>query len=206
MIGQLSVLALVTARGGSKALPGKNIRRVNGRPLIDFTITAASASRCIDRIVLSTDDDAIAQVAIASGCEVPFVRPAHLAGDEAGSIDVVLHALAVLPRHDLVVLLQPTSPARTAHDIDAACEQLVRHGAPSCVSVVLADQSPYWMYRLGSDARLAPLLDAPGGASRRQDLPPGVCAQRRGVCGPDGLAAAAQELHCASNRRLRDAA
>lgn len=172
MIGGLSVLALIAARGGSKGLPGKNIRPVHGRPLIDFTIGAARAARCVDRVVLSTDDETIAAAALAGGCEVPFMRPAALADDEARSIDVVLDALDRLPPHDMVVLLQPTSPARTAADIDDACAQLVRHGAPSCVSVTLADESPYWMFRLDEAMRLAPLLPAPVAASRRQDLPP----------------------------------
>lgn len=171
MIGSLSVLALIAARGGSKGLPGKNIRPVHGRPLIDFTIGAARAARCIDRLVLSTDDRAIASAGLAGGCEVPFMRPAALAGDEARSIDVVLDALDRLPPYDVVVLLQPTSPARTAADIDEACAQLVRQDAPSCVSVTLVDESPYWMFRLDEAMRLAPLLPAPV-ASRRQDLPP----------------------------------
>ena len=172
MIGDLSVLALITARGGSKGLPGKNIRPVHGRPLIDFTIAAARGARCVDRVVLSTDDAAIAAVARDSGCEVPFLRPPQLAADDSTSIDVVLHALDALPAHDLVVLLQPTSPARTADDIDAACAQLHRLHAPACVSVVAAEQSPYWMYHVGPDAQLQPLLQTAHGASRRQDLPP----------------------------------
>lgn len=172
MIEGLSVLGLVTARGGSKGLPGKNIRPVEGRPLIDFTITAARAARCVDRLVLSTDDDEIARVALGCGCEVPFRRPAHLSTDTAASIDVVLHALDQLPPFDVVVLLQPTSPGRSADDIDAACARLAQSGAPSCVSVCLAEQSPYWMYRLDGSDRLRPLLDESAGAQRRQDLPP----------------------------------
>ncbi len=172
MIEGLSVLALITARGGSKGLPGKNIRLAHGRPLIDYTIAAARAARSVDRVVLSTDDDTIASVAIECGCEVPFRRPADLASDEARSIDVVLHALGKLAAHDLVVLLQPTSPARTAEDIDDACRQLVSRSAPSCVSVTAATQSPYWMYRLGDAGCLHPLLELPAAASRRQDLPP----------------------------------
>jgi N-acylneuraminate cytidylyltransferase len=171
VIEGLSVLALITARGGSKGLPGKNIRPVSGRPLIDFTVAAARAATCVDRVVLSTDDEAIAQAAQAGGCEVPFRRPAELAGDDTRSIDVVLHALDQLAPVNLVVLLQPTSPLRSAADIDAVCDQLVRSGAPACVSVAPAEQSPYWMYRLGHSQRLLPLLEAPAQATRRQDLP-----------------------------------
>ncbi|MFM2056679.1 MAG: hypothetical protein RLY71_1064 [Pseudomonadota bacterium] len=171
MIDGLSVLALITARGGSKGLPGKNLRPVQGRPLIDFTIAAARAAACVDRVVLSTDDDTIARVAEDCGCEVPFRRPAALAGDEAKSVDVVMHALDRLPRHDIVVLLQPTSPAREAADIDAAVQRMLAAQAPACVSVSLAAESPYWMFSLSEHARLRPLLDMPA-ATRRQDLPP----------------------------------
>jgi N-acylneuraminate cytidylyltransferase len=172
MINGMTVLGLITARGGSKGLPGKNIRSVGGRPLIDFTIVAAKAAHSIDRLVLSTDDDEIARVALACGCEVPFRRPAHLSTDTAASIDVALHALTELPSYDIVVLLQPTSPARSTDDIDAACWRLAQSGAPSCVSVCLADQSPYWMYRLDDGQHLYPLLEAPADVQRRQDLPP----------------------------------
>lgn len=172
MIEGLSVLALITARGGSKGLPGKNIRPVHGRPLIQFTIDAARRSAAVDRVVLSSDDDAIMQAARDGGCEVPFRRPPQLAGDEAKSIDVVLHALDALPPLDLVVLLQPTSPQRSADDIDAACKLLVERNAPACVSVTLAEQSPYWMYWLDDSQRLQALLPSPPHASRRQDLPP----------------------------------
>lgn len=172
MIEGLSVLALIPARGGSKGLPGKNILPVHGRPLIDFTIAAAKSAACVDRVVVSTNDEAIAAVAAKCGAEVPFMRPALLATDEAASIDVVLDALERLPPFDLVALLQPTSPARSAADIDAACALLVRNDAPSCVSVAAAEQSPYWMFRLDDGQALMPLLPAAERATRRQDLPP----------------------------------
>jgi CMP-N,N'-diacetyllegionaminic acid synthase len=171
VIQGLSVLALITARGGSKGLPGKNLRPVQGRPLIDFTIAAARAAACVDRVVLSTDDDEIARVGQACGCEVPFRRPAALGSDTATSMDVVLHALDQLSHHDIVVLLQPTSPAREAGDIDATVQRLLAAQAPACVSVCAANESPYWMFSLGEHARLKPLLDSPA-ATRRQDLPP----------------------------------
>lgn len=176
MIDGLSVLAVIPARGGSKGLPGKNIRLAAGRPLLDYTVAAARASRHVDRVVLSSDDEEIMRVARECGCEVPFRRPGELATDEAASIDVVLHALDQLPPHDLVVLLQPTSPLRSAADIDGACRTLQQHGAPACVSVTAAEQSPYWMFRMNERAELAPLLPAAeravGQSNRRQDLPP----------------------------------
>jgi CMP-N,N'-diacetyllegionaminic acid synthase len=158
---------LIPARGDSKGLPGKNIALVNGRPLLAWTVDAARASAYVDRVVLSSDADAIISAALACGCEAPFRRPAELATDAASSIDVVLHALEQLPHHDLVVLLQPTSPLRTAADIDATLARCVAAAAPSCVSVAPVDKSPYWMYH-----RLSPLLELPVPATRRQDLPP----------------------------------
>lgn len=168
----MSVLALITARGGSKGLPRKNVLPVGGKPLIAWTIEAALASRCVSRVVLSSDDDEIMQVARSHGCEVPFRRPAELAGDLASSADVVAHALAQLPGHDHVLLLQPTSPLREAADIDAAFDLMQSHQAPACVSVCPVQESPYWMYRIEGGQQLRPLLPPASGAHRRQDLPP----------------------------------
>jgi CMP-N,N'-diacetyllegionaminic acid synthase len=167
-----SVLAVIPARGGSKGLPGKNILPVGGKPLLAWTIDAARAAACIDRLILSSDDEAIMAVARAHGCEVPFHRPAALATDEATSIDVVLHALDTLPGYDVVVLLQPTSPLRSAADIEATCAKLASSGVQACVSVSPVAHSPYWMYLLGDDLHLVPLVEPPAGVARRQDLPP----------------------------------
>lgn len=170
MIGERKVLALIPARGGSQRLPGKNILSVCGRPLLAWSIDAARGSRCIDRVVLSSEDEAIIAAARACGCEVPFRRPDVLASDTASTTDVVLHALDALPGYDVVVLLQPTSPLRTASDIDAACEKFATSSAPACVSVSRVEQNPYWMYRLGDDDALLPIIE-PSEAARRQDLP-----------------------------------
>jgi N-acylneuraminate cytidylyltransferase len=176
VIDGLRVLALVTARGGSKGLPGKNIAPLGGRPLIAWTIEAALASRHVDRVVLSSDDAAIIEAARRHGAEAPFVRPAALAGDEASSIDAVLDALDRLPRFDIVVLLQPTSPLRTAEDIDAALARLQASGAPCCVSVRPAEEHPYWTFRLDGGGRLERFCEPAGGMPlRRQDLPPAWC-------------------------------
>jgi CMP-N,N'-diacetyllegionaminic acid synthase len=171
MIDGLSVLAVITARGGSKGVPGKNVRPVYGRPLIAWTVRAATRAHTVDRVIVSTDDEGIAEASRAAGAEVPFARPAELATDTASSIDVILHALDAVPGFDLVVLLQPTSPLRNAADIDAAVERCVSADAPACVSVSLVEEHPQWMYRLGNDSRLAPVLPADSRASRRQDLP-----------------------------------
>jgi N-acylneuraminate cytidylyltransferase len=170
MIAEGKVLGLIPARGGSKGVPGKNIRLVAGRPLIAWTIAAGQASRYIDRLILSSDDDAIIRTAMEYDCEVPFKRDASLSGDTTPSIDVVLDALARCPGYDWIVLLQPTSPLRNAEDIDQALEHCIELGAPACVSVTEAEQSPYWMYSL-QDERLRPLLPATA-VTRRQDIPP----------------------------------
>lgn len=171
MIDGRRVLAVIPARGGSKGLPGKHLLQAGGRALIAWTIEAARAATCIDRTVLSSDDEAIMACARAHGCDVPFRRPAELATDSAASIDVVLHAVDALPGYDVVVLLQPTSPLRGAADVDAACATLAASKAPACVSVAPVAQSPYWMYRLGDRGTLQPIAELPAGATRRQDLP-----------------------------------
>lgn len=168
----MNVLAIIPARGGSKGLPRKNILPVGGRPLIAWSIEAARGANCIHRVVLSSDDDEIIAVAKAYGCDVPFKRPETLATDEASSMDVVLHALEQLPNHDIVILLQPTSPLRTSADIDSAFELMMRSGAPSCVSVCPASESPYWMYSLGDQQRMHQLIKPAADATRRQELPP----------------------------------
>jgi len=173
MINGLSVLAVVTARGGSAGLPRKNLREVGGKSLLVRAIETGQRAATVDRVVLSSDDAEIIQVAILAGCDVPFVRPAALAGDQARSIDVVRHALKVLPEgYDLVVLLQPTSPLRSAGDVEAALELCVRRGAPACVSVCAADKPPFWMHGLDERLRLQPILPEHQGTARRQDLPP----------------------------------
>ncbi len=117
------VLALITARGGSKGLVKKNIRLLNSIPLIAWTIKEAHKSERIDRLVLSSDDDEIIKVAKDYSCEVPFKREAHLASDTATSDDVILDALSRIDGYDTLILLQPTSPLRIREDIDS-CLQL----------------------------------------------------------------------------------
>jgi N-acylneuraminate cytidylyltransferase len=170
VIGSRNVLAVIPARGGSKGLPGKNILPVHGRPLLSWTTDAALAAAALDRVVVSSDSDAILAAARACGVEA-LRRPAELATDTATTLDVVLHALDACPGHDVVVVLQPTSPLRTAADIDAALDRFAASGAPSCVSVCEAEQSPYWMYRLGDGQALLPVVEGALQATRRQDLP-----------------------------------
>lgn len=165
-------LALITARGGSKGLPRKNVLPAAGKPLIAWTVHAALAATTVGRVVLSSDDDEIIEAAATAGCDIPFRRPPELATDEASSMDVVFHALQELPDYEFVVLLQPTSPLRTGADIDAAFKLMLDHRAPACVSVTDVDQSPYWMYEVTENDRLRSLFGQSPTMNRRQDLPP----------------------------------
>ena len=175
MIAGRSVLAVIAARGGSRGLPRKNVLPFRGRPLIGWTIAAAQASKHIDHLVLSSDDAEIIALAASLGCEAPFRRTPELSGDTAASIDVVLDTLDRIPGYEIVVLLQPTSPLRTAADIDGALERMSAAGAPSCVSVQEAPSHPWLVFGRDSRGRLEPFAAAPVGASlRRQDLPPAL--------------------------------
>jgi len=165
------VLAIIPARGGSKGVPGKNIRPLAGRPLIAWTIAAAVGASCVDHAVVSSDDDTILRTAQRWGAPGIARRPAHLATDTADIMDTILHILERIDGYDYLVLLQPTSPLRTADDIDAAFALCLDTGAPCCVSLAPAPKSPYWMYTLTPDRRLTPILDQQD-AVRRQDLPP----------------------------------
>lgn len=172
MIQGKSILAIIPARGGSKAVPRKNLREIAGKPLIAWAIEEGRKSQYIDRLILSSEDAEIIHIAQSWGCEVPFVRPAELARDETPGIEPVLHALSALPeRYDYVVLLQPTSPLRLAEDIDGCVETCLRHQAPTCVTVTEVDHSPFWMYRLDPSRHLAPLIDQKNIPDRRQDSP-----------------------------------
>jgi CMP-N,N'-diacetyllegionaminic acid synthase len=167
----LRLLALIPARGGSKGIPHKNIKILAGKPLIAWTIEAALRSRALDAVVVSTDDEEVAEVAKRFGAQVPFVRPSELARDDTPGVDPVLHAVDQLPDFDAVLLLQPTSPLRTTDDIDACIALANERSAPSVVSLSEPGKHPYWMYRLRSDQRLQRLIDTPP-VARRQDLPP----------------------------------
>jgi CMP-N,N'-diacetyllegionaminic acid synthase len=176
------VLGLVTARGGSRGIPGKNIKPLGGLPLIAWTLRSAIASRAFERIVLSTEDQAIAATAAAYGAEVPFIRPPELAQDQTPHLPVVQHALTWLEeqqgyRPDLVMILQPTTPFRRQRDIRASIELLVERGADSVMSVVPVDSHhhPSFMFNLDARGGLRLLLTGEPvhrRVQRRQDLPP----------------------------------
>jgi len=171
MIQNKSVLAIIPARGGSKGVPRKNIRHLSGKPLIAWTIEEAQKSKYIDRLIVSTDDEEIAKVSKARGAEIPFIRPSELAQDDTPGIDPVLHAIGLLPEYDYIVLLQPTSPLRSVEDIDACLERCIEQKSNSCVSVVLSEKSPYWMYSLENSGVLQPVIVSEKPILRRQEAP-----------------------------------
>ena len=170
MIGSRTVLGLIPARGGSKGIPRKNLRRLAGKPLLEWTAEAALASRFIDRVVLSTDDAEIASVGASLGLDVPFERPAAAASDTASAADVISHAIGEIGRsYDYLVYLEPTTPLRLAKDIDACLERLDGSGADFCVSVQRSQQRPEWMFYLGPDDQIEPAVGR-FTAGRRQDM------------------------------------
>ncbi|SMG16905.1 acylneuraminate cytidylyltransferase family protein [Dethiosulfovibrio salsuginis] len=142
------VLAIIPARGGSKRIPGKNVKILGDKPLIAWTVEAAKKSAYIDRLILSSDDNAIAKVAQEHGCDVPFMRPDSLATDTATSADVVIHALNFLGDglFDYVILLQPTSPFRSCEDVDGAIKGCLSGGFSSLISTRPVRENPSWMY------------------------------------------------------------
>ena len=163
VIGSLKVLAVVPARGGSKRVPGKNVRMVGGKPLIAWTLGAARASRYIDHLAVSSDSKEILELASRIGCDTPLQRPDALATDETPGIDPVLHALDALPGYDVVVLLQPTSPLRRPADIEACIEKFASPGVNACVSVTPSGENPEWLYRLDPRERMIPAASRTAG-------------------------------------------
>jgi len=175
--GMGEIIGLITARGGSKSIPGKNIRLLAGKPLIAWAIEAALQSKALSRIIVSTDDEKIAEVARQWGADVPFMRPNELAQDNSSSISTVLHALNWLTENERVypeyiMLLQPTSPFRTAEDIRQSIDLAGKHRAAAVVSVCEAERHPYICQRILDDGTLADFMTVEMKYRRRQDFPP----------------------------------
>lgn len=161
MIENKKFLALIPARGGSKGLPGKNIRELCGKPLVAWPIDLAKQSKYIDNIIVSTDSDAIADVARAFGADI-IMRPAELASDSAVVADVVRHALSVLDasgqHYDYIVLLEATSPMRTVNMVDECLEKLARPAIDSVATFQLADPPPSRLWKIDGDI-VKPFID-----------------------------------------------
>ncbi|MBN2282906.1 MAG: acylneuraminate cytidylyltransferase family protein [Deltaproteobacteria bacterium] len=176
MINGKSVLAIIPARGGSKGLPGKNIKELCGKPLIAWSIEQAQSCKDIDEIVVSTDDEEIAEVAKKYGAGVPFIRPAELANDTAKSIDVIFHTIEWLKKHKgyqtgYILLLQPTSPLRAEEDIENAILILKDKNARAVVSVCETDHHPWWSNILPEDGNMESFIRPEMMNKRRQELP-----------------------------------
>jgi N-acylneuraminate cytidylyltransferase len=177
----MSTVAIVPARAGSKSIPLKNIRPLGGIPLLAYSIEAGLRARLVDRVIVSTDDEEIADIARAWGADVPFLRPPAIAGDLTPDLPVFQHAIGWLERNagglpEIIVQLRPTSPLRPPDCVDSAIELLRHHPTLDSVrGVVPATQNPYKMWRLGTDGTMTPLIaaDIPESYNRpRQELPP----------------------------------
>jgi CMP-N,N'-diacetyllegionaminic acid synthase len=174
------VLGLVPARAGSKGVPGKHLRLLGARPLLQYTAEAALASRQLSRVVLSTDDERIAALGRRCGLDVPFRRPPDLAQDDTPMLPVVRHALQSLEatgnRYDAVCLLQPTSPLRTPEDIDGCIELLLTSGADAVVTTlpVPPEHNPHWVYLTDDTGALRLSTGARTPIPCRQQLPAAV--------------------------------
>lgn len=180
MINGKRVLALVPARSGSKGLPHKNVRLLRGRPLLTWPISAAKASRHVDRVVISTDSPEYAELGRQAGGDAPFLRPAALASDSAPSIDFILHAIDELEAagdsYDYLVLLEPTSPLTDGDDVDAALAALDARldEADAIVGVTaMVSTHPAFAVRLDAQGLIQPYAAASfGQLPRRQDAEP----------------------------------
>jgi CMP-N,N'-diacetyllegionaminic acid synthase len=173
MINDMNILGVIPARGGSKGVLGKNIKLLNGKPLIEYTIIVGKESRYIDQLIVSTDSEEIAEISKKLSSNVPFIRPENLASDTAKAIGVIQHAILAMEeidkkQYDLIVYLEPPNPLRIAQDIDNCIELFEKHKPDSVVSVQEANQfHPILMKKIISN-RLKPLWkDEPEGIPRQ---------------------------------------
>mgnify|MGYP001180350079 CR=1 FL=1 len=174
MINNKRVLAYIPARSGSKGIIDKNIADVCGKPLIAYSIESTKKSKYVDKIIVSTDSEKYAEICKRHGAEVPFIRPAELAGDQSKEIDVVLHVLDWCNQNnldfDIIIKLQPTSPLRLAEDIDKAIEMLENKCADAITSVSEVDVHPWWTNQLPENLSMKNFIK-PEAIKNRQELP-----------------------------------
>lgn len=175
---RMNIIGIIPARGGSKRIPRKNLKEFHGLPLIAWTIMPALKS-CLKRVIVTTDDQEIADAAKQYGAEVPFLRPAELANDTTGIEPVLRHTIESLEAQgekiDGIALLMPTYPLRSSEDINAAIEHFITSKADSVISVIpaTANRNPYWILKRNEDNQVVlfngdPLTMIP---TRSQDLP-----------------------------------
>lgn len=169
MLNGKTFLAIIPARRGSKRLPRKNVLDLAGKPLIAWSIEAGLKSKCIDKVIVTSDDDEILNIAKQYGSET-IKRPSELASDTATSFDAIKHTIENLERYDYVVLLQPTSPLRNSEHIDEAIELLESKRADAIVSVCEMDHSPLWSNTLPDNGSMNSFIRAEVKNSRSQDL------------------------------------
>jgi CMP-N-acetylneuraminic acid synthetase len=173
----MRILGIIPARGGSKGVPGKNIKLLNGKPLLKYTSEIALESQFLTAVILSSDDNQIITVAKSLGIQVPFMRPEELAQDTTPTIDVIIHALQWYENQtvffDAVCLLQVTSPFRTVAFLDKAIEKFITSGCDSLISVqkVPHEYNPHWTFEINSEGNLKIATGEEKIISRRQELP-----------------------------------
>lgn len=175
----MDILGIIPARGGSKGIPGKNIKVIAGKPLIAWTIEAAKKSKLLTRVIVSTDDDKIADVAKKYGAEVPFLRPVNLAEDLSTDVEFLIHALDWLKSNEgyepeIVVRLPPTSPLRTVDNIDLGIQKLIDTPEADAVRPIIeTPKHPYKFWKISADGKwLEPFLDkSTTGFDEPQNLP-----------------------------------
>ena len=173
----MKILAIIPARGGSKGVPNKNIKLLNGKPLLEYTAEIALQSKLLNEVIVSTEDDTIAAVAESMGIKIPFERPIELAQDDTPTLDVIIHALEWYKKNncffDAVCLLQPTSPFRTIEFLDKAIEKFIDSGCDSLVSVqkVPHEYNPHWTFEINEEGHLKIATGERNIIPRRQELP-----------------------------------
>tara|TARA_R110002050_G_scaffold74772_4_gene160160 strand:+ start:63488 stop:64183 length:696 start_codon:yes stop_codon:yes gene_type:complete len=173
----MRILGLIPARGGSKSVPGKNIKKLEGKPLLQYTVEVAEDVKNIAKLILSSDDDAIIEVAKSLNLEVPFKRPSDLAKDNTPTLPVIQHALRFFEAQniyfDAVCLLQVTSPFKTSEFIDSAIKKFIDTKADALVSVqkIPEEYNPYWAFKPNKDGYIELASGEKDIIARRQDLP-----------------------------------
>lgn len=175
MLKDKKILGVITARGGSKGIPRKNIKLLAGKPLIAYTIEAAQKSKYLTRFIVSTEDQEIADISKEYGADIPFMRPSELAQDNSTSITVVQHALKKLKKdfnesYDYLMILQPTSPLRTAEDIDASIVKAVETDADSVMSMYELKDFSLKKLKIIKNDLILPIKEEGRTSSQRQSL------------------------------------
>lgn len=173
----MKILGLIPARGGSKGVPNKNRKVLNGKPLLQYTIEAALGSKLLNRVVFSSEDDTLIKLAKSMGAEVPFVRPSNLSKDQSGTLEVVQHALKNLSEKgevfDAICLLQVTNPFRTSKFIDEAIRKFKTSKADTLLSVLKVphEYNPHWTFKVYKTGHIKLTTGEDQIIKRRQDLP-----------------------------------